>query len=344
MFKFNFHFDPSTVTTNTNNKEDNTMNNSINFASLTDSIARLNRSIILGMTYNGDASNYKDLMDKADTISTDIISQVFATVNIASRLTGLVGLQSSVASVMQALPDTPSMEDIKTMFSTINGLFEEQYELAVLCKNEANVATLSQVCKGKSVFSYAYYGLNMLYGKVSKVVSKHLPKVEVHNAILRNVGNAFRTVGSTLYKGFKLVLKGLKLGMSLAAALVLEVGRVITHIVRSAIQWVQGKVNAIHDNTQPDEVEDMNDVDLEYMAEQEANYETTKAHFVEKLTELAEQSAYDEQTVEAQRHLMIVLAAMEEKDVMDPDKMSFEEAMFDVVQGNITIFEMSEKF
>ena len=255
LFK-NLFVNTTAATNNANNnEEENTMNNSINIETLKSHIRALSLSVAKGVTFNGSAYKYEELLEVADSISSDIISNVFAVTNITARLTGIIAIEDAVSGVMDGLGDKPTMEDVKVLFDNISGIFERQLAAAEKYKNVDNITVLKEVCGGKSVFHYAYAGINALYNKVTNTLGKHLPKVELKNQLLINLSSAIHRVGEVLWSGVKLVLKALRMGVSMAAALAIQCGRMLTHIIRSAVEWVKGHIHRT-DNEVVEEVDE----------------------------------------------------------------------------------------
>lgn len=216
--------------------------NNISISDIRASVKALGTSVAKGLTFNGSEYKYKELLEVADSINADIISNVFAVTNMVARFTGVITIEDAVSGVMDGLSDKPSMGDIKVMFDNINAIFERQLELAEKYKNIRNIEALKAVCGGKSAFHYAYAGIHALHNKVVDTLGKHLPKVELKNQLLVNLSSAIHRVGEVLWSGVKLVFKALRMGVSMAAALVIQVGRVLVNAISSAVTFVMAQV------------------------------------------------------------------------------------------------------
>lgn len=245
----------------------------INVNDITSAIRALSLSVSKGLTFNGNEYKYSELLEVADSINADIISNVFAITNMVARLTGIITIEDAIGGVMNGLSDKPSMSDVKTMFDNINAIFEHQLELAEKYKNVDNIEALKAVCGGKSVFHYAYAGIHALHNKVVNVLGKHLPKVELKNQLLINLSKAIHRVGEVLWAGVKTILKALRMGLSMAAALAIQCGRLLTKAISTAIKWVLAQVGKVKERLTKEEEEVDYDALASAMEEMQRNFD-----------------------------------------------------------------------
>lgn len=329
MFGFNFnHTNANTTSTAT----------PLSINDLKTAVQDLTTSIHAGMTYTGDAYHYADLCSVADTINSNIISGVFAVTNITARLTGIIGLEQLVGNVTKNLSDNPSMQDIQVLFRNVQDVFDKEYDRAKKYKRVDSIEALKVVCGGKSLFTMAYASMAALYGKVTGFIKGHMPKIEFKNRLLCGLSNAIHRVGEVLHSGVRLVLKGLKIGLSFAAALAIQCGRVLTHVISTAVAWVRDRFSRIHVDTVEGVEEEMECSEFEFYKEPFMECVSNMMANIIADPSISPEGKAQYQAVQA--HILMVMSAMELLPDDNQDKVQFVQVMKMAVEQGATLMDI----
>lgn len=281
----------------------------VNAKAVKDAVAKLTATTTKAIAFKESIYSYEELVAYADSMSDEIFTHMFAVVNIVSRFTHITDIATTFGALCNGLGETPSMSDIGTMMKNIEKIGIQWYRDAKAAGNVDTMEALKELCAGQGVLTRAYLALSCIRNKVAKRFSGAV-KIEVNNRIAIGFGKAIKTVGEALHKGMELIIGAIVAGIGLAAAFAIEFGRVVKHIVSTAIagvKWIASKIsnnvgnNVKANNNSDDEASRMQDAVNEMMNAAKNNMNIPNADKAEK--QEAAQATTPEITKEQQEAL-----------------------------------------